>query len=207
MTANAPRNRRSNMTVSLTLAAVAAQATGTPSPLTATWNLVPFLPRSVGLGPVSSPPRLARTEQLSMISVGLPRSMATSRAWTRPSTPVLAQCSKCRRSVEPLASAAVACKLRHGVPSRTKRRKQASTRTTAARGYPGPCLLGPSQHSITVAIRSKILKFIVASPRQTPKMGTRSTDHVTKPSQPGVDVKTDAVDGSCAASVCQARSC
>ncbi len=44
-------------------------ATGTPSPFTATWYFVPFLPRSVGLDPVRSPPRLARTEQLSRIKV------------------------------------------------------------------------------------------------------------------------------------------
>src|SRR3712207_5422562 len=55
--------------VSLTLAAVAAQATGTPSPSVATWYLVPLLARSVGLGPVRSPPRLARTEQVSRIGV------------------------------------------------------------------------------------------------------------------------------------------
>src|SRR4051812_28297728 len=44
MTAKAVRNNRSNTRVSLTLAAVAAQATGTPSP--AMWYLVPRLPRS-----------------------------------------------------------------------------------------------------------------------------------------------------------------
>src|SRR3954447_15543272 len=63
------RNSRSNTTVSFTFAAVAAQATGTPSPVVATWYLVPRLPRSVGLGPVSSLPRLARTEQLSRIRI------------------------------------------------------------------------------------------------------------------------------------------
>src|SRR3954468_20209148 len=69
MTAKAARNSRSNTRVSLTLAAVAAQATGTPSPVVAMWYLVPRLPRSVGLGPVRSPPRLARTEQVSRIRV------------------------------------------------------------------------------------------------------------------------------------------
>src|SRR3954447_1992836 len=70
MTAKAARNRRSKTRVSLTLAAVATHATGTPSPSTATLYLVPCLARSVGLGPVRSPPRLARTEQLWRISVG-----------------------------------------------------------------------------------------------------------------------------------------
>src|SRR5689334_17024351 len=77
------RNRRSNRSVSLTLAAVAAHATGTPSPVVATWYFVPRLPRSVGFGPVRSPPRLARTEQLSRIRSGWPRSIATSTACTR----------------------------------------------------------------------------------------------------------------------------
>src|SRR5688500_17674182 len=90
MTAKAPRNRRSNRTVSLTLAAIAAQAIGTPSPSTATWYLVPRLPRSVGLGPVRSPPRLARTEHASRIRSGWPRSMPTSRACTFANRPVLA---------------------------------------------------------------------------------------------------------------------
>src|SRR3954452_14935060 len=44
------------------------KATGTPSP--AMGYLVPRLPRSVGLGPVRSPPRLARTEHVSRIRVG-----------------------------------------------------------------------------------------------------------------------------------------
>jgi hypothetical protein len=51
-------------------------------PLTATWYFVPGLARSVGLGPVSAPPRLARTRQLSRIRTGLPRSMLANRAWT-----------------------------------------------------------------------------------------------------------------------------
>src|SRR4051812_39100079 len=74
--------------VSLTLAAVARQATGTPSPSVAMWYLVPLLPRSVGLGPVRSPPRLARTKQVSRIRSGWPRSMPTSKAWTFASRPL-----------------------------------------------------------------------------------------------------------------------
>ena len=44
------------------------------------------------------------------------------------------------------------------MPSRTNRRRVASTRTVSAGGCPGPGSLGPSQCSITVAIRSKILR-------------------------------------------------
>src|SRR5689334_16544620 len=67
MTAKAARNSRSKTSVSLILAAVARQATGTPSRSVAIWYLVPRLALSVGLGPVRSPPRLARTEQVSRI--------------------------------------------------------------------------------------------------------------------------------------------
>src|SRR3982751_3480625 len=88
ITAKAARNSRSKTSVSLTLAAVATHATGTPSPSTATLYFVPRLARSVGLGPVRSPPRLARTEQLSRIRSGWPRSMPTSRACTWARTPV-----------------------------------------------------------------------------------------------------------------------
>ena len=72
-------------------------------PSVAIWYLVPLLPRSVGLGPVRSPPRLARTEQLSTFRSGLPRSMAASSACTFASKPVSAQRARQRRSVEPLA--------------------------------------------------------------------------------------------------------
>src|ERR1044071_8361343 len=58
MTAKAARNSRSKTSVSLTFAAVARQATGTPSPSAARWYLVPGLALSVGLGPVRSPPAL-----------------------------------------------------------------------------------------------------------------------------------------------------
>src|SRR6201993_681488 len=103
MTAKAARNSRSKTSVSLTLAAVAQQATGTPVPSTATWYLVPHLARSVGFGPIRSPPRLACTEPVSRIRSGWPRRMPTSMAWTCASTPVSAQPAKLRRRVAPLA--------------------------------------------------------------------------------------------------------
>src|SRR5512134_1349818 len=55
---------RSNR-VSLTLAAEATAARGRPSASTTRWYLLPGLPRSVGFGPIRSPPRLVRTLQLS----------------------------------------------------------------------------------------------------------------------------------------------
>ena len=89
---------------------------------------------------------------------GLPRSMATSMAWTRCNRLISAQSASRRRRVEPLAWAGVARRPRHGVPSRKNRLRLASTRTVAAGGCPGPGSLGPWQCSITVAIRSKILR-------------------------------------------------
>src|SRR3954464_3760659 len=190
-TAKALRNRRSNSRVSLTLAAVAAQATGTPSPVVAMWYLVPRLPRSVGFRPVRSPPRLARTEQLSRIRSGSPRSIATSRACTRWSRLTAAQPASRRRRVEPLAWAGVAFRPRHGVPSRRNRRRVASTRTVSAGGCPGPGSPGPSHRSITVAIRSKILTSNIAPlPCRKARDGHRRGAQVIKPSQPGVDVET-----------------
>src|SRR3954451_5339318 len=142
MTPKAARNSRSKSSVSGTLAALPRQATGTPSPLMAMWYLLPLLARSVGLGPTRSPPRLARTEQLSRIRVGLPRSIATSSACTLASTAFSAQKARNRRKVEPLACSRVARRLRHGRPSRRNRRRVATTRTIALRGWPGPCFGG-----------------------------------------------------------------
>src|SRR5689334_10149176 len=83
--------------------------------------------------------------------------MPTSRACTWASTPVSAQRVSHRRRVEPLACAAVAVRLRQGVPSRRKRRKVRSTRTVSVGGWPRPPSRGGSQTSMTVASRRKIL--------------------------------------------------
>src|SRR4051794_19969980 len=191
-TAKALRNRRSNSRVSLTFAAVAAQATGTPSPVVAMWYLVPRLPRSVGLGPVRSPPRLARTEQLSRIRSGSPRSIATSRACTRCSRLTSAQSARRRRRVEPLAWAGLAARLRQGVPSRRNRRRVASTRTVSAGGCPGPGSRVPSRRSITVAIRSKILRSnaVPLPVAEQPEMGIGAVARTVRRPQPRMDVET-----------------
>src|SRR3954454_3527595 len=62
-----------------------------PSVETTTWYLVPSLPRSVGLRPVSSPPRLNLTEQLSnttshAATSGPERTIRSRATWTRRST-------------------------------------------------------------------------------------------------------------------------
>ena len=138
-----------------------------------------------GLGPVRSPPRLARTEQLSMIKVGLPRIMATSMACTLGKVPVCAQRAKARRKVEPLAWASSARRLRHGVPSRRNRRRVASTRTTSDRGCSGPSPCGSSQHAITVAIMSKTGCPKPSPPPQTPEMGRDAEASQVGQSNPG----------------------
>src|SRR3712207_2634150 len=68
------------------MAAEGMAASGMPSVETTTWYLGPGLPRSVGLGPVSSPPRLARTEQLSTttsqdVASDPERTIRTRTAW------------------------------------------------------------------------------------------------------------------------------
>src|SRR4051812_20337339 len=192
ITAKAARNSRSKTSVWLTWAAVATHATGTPSPSTATFYFVPRLARSVGLGPVRSPPRLARTEQLSRIRSGWPRSVATSRACTRCSRLTSAQSARRRRRVEPLAWAEVARRLRHGVPSRRNRRKVASTRTVATGGCPGPGSRVPARRSITVAIRSKILRSnaVPLPVAEQPEMGIGAAARALRRSQPRMDVET-----------------
>src|SRR3712207_2379084 len=132
MTAKAARNSRSKTGVSLTLAAVAAQATGTPSPSVAMWYLVPLLARSVGLGPVRSPPRLARTEQVSRIGVEDQVGVAAQHAdqqgvhlrqQARPG-PARQATAQGRAAGLVLGGGQAA----PGVPSRRKRRRVATTR-------------------------------------------------------------------------------
>src|SRR3954469_6472840 len=189
MTPKAARNSRSKSSVSGTLAALPRQATGTPSPLMAMWYLLPLLARSVGLGPTRSPPRLARTEQLSRIRVGLPRSIATSSACTLARTAFSAQKARNRRRVEPLTCSIVARRLRHGRPSRRNRRRVAITRTSALRGWPGPRFGGGSQATISSAIRSRSLKSNMFSHIQPSDMGSGSiVSNATM--QPQVIVKT-----------------
>src|SRR3954451_15381138 len=97
--------------VSWTFAAEGTTPSGRPSVATTTWYLVPALPRSVGLGPVSSPPRLARTEQLSTTTSqaaasGPARTIRTRATRTRRSRAVALQPSRRRRGGPPPAGAA-----------------------------------------------------------------------------------------------------
>ena len=122
------------------MAAEGTAPSGKPSVETTTWYLVPSLPRSVGLGPVNSPPRLARTEQLSTttshaMASGPARTIRIRTMWTWRSRAVALQASRRRRRVEPHARPTVARSSRHCTPSRRKYRS-VSTTLTVGRGRP-----------------------------------------------------------------------
>ena len=76
------------------------------------------------------------------------------------------------------------------MPSRRNRRKVAITRTVATGGCPGPAMGGASQHSITVAIKSKILSSNSNSVAQRPEMGFALPIHAVRSTQPRVVVET-----------------
>ena len=74
----------------------ASQANGTPRPSQIRWRLLPRLPRSVGFGPVWSPPQTARMEQLSTTardqSIWSERaSQSKSAKWIKSHTPACCQ--------------------------------------------------------------------------------------------------------------------
>jgi hypothetical protein len=69
--------RGSSSFESWTFAAERRTASGIPLRSTTRWDLLPRLPRSAGFGPISAPPRLARTLTLSMLA--RERSMAPHR--------------------------------------------------------------------------------------------------------------------------------
>src|SRR3954454_17188442 len=143
---------------------------GIASVATTTWYLVPSLPRSVGLGPVSSPPRLARTEQLSTTTshgaaFGPARTLRTSTAWTRRSKAVALQSSRRRRKVEPEARPTMARSSRHRTPSRRKNRSASTTLIVGTGGR--PVLSGrPSIRSMIPATNAVALDAMLASPCQ-----------------------------------------
>ena len=156
--------------MSWTLAAEGTTPSGRPSVATTTWYLVPALPRSVGLGPVSSPPRLARTEQLSTTTSqgaasGPARTIRTRATWTRRSRAVALQSSRRRRKVEPQARPAVARSSRHCTPSRTKNRSVSTTLIVGMGGRPVPS--GRSSiRSMIPATNAAALDAMLASPCQ-----------------------------------------
>src|SRR4051794_21177618 len=153
--------------VSWTLAAEGTAPSGRPSVATTTWYLVPALPRSVGLGPVSSPPCLARTEQLSTTTSqeatsGPERTIRTRAVWTCRSKAVALQLSRRRRKVEPQARLAAARNSRHCTPSRTKKRSVSTTLIVGVGGR--PVLSGrPSTRSMIPATNAVALDAMCPS--------------------------------------------
>jgi hypothetical protein len=137
-----------------------------------------------------SPPRLARTEQLSRIRSGLPRSMATNVACALRSRPARAQAVSQRRRVEPLTWCASARKLRHGVPSRRNCRMVASTRMVGAGGWLGATRRGSSRHPIKVAIIARSLVSNIISVATKLRDGIEVNKPAVRSIQPKVDVET-----------------
>src|SRR4051794_38570105 len=140
-----------------------------PSVEAITWYLVPALPRSVGFGPVSSPPRFARTEQLSTTTSqeaaapGPARTIRTRATWTLRRRAVAAQPSRRRRRVEPQARPAAARSSRHCTPSRTKNRSVSTTSTVGSGGR--PVRYGRSSiRSMIPATNAAALDAMLASP-------------------------------------------
>jgi hypothetical protein len=121
------------------------------------------LARSVGLGPVTSPTRLARTEQLSRTGSGQPRSIPANRACTFASRPVLAQRARQRRRIEPMAWSSAAFRPRQGVPTLGAAQSRHHPGGLGGR-CPGPWLGCRPQASTTVATRCKSLKSNPAAP-------------------------------------------
>src|SRR3954451_8404981 len=156
--------------VSWTLAAEGTAPSGRPSVATTTWYLVPGLPRSVGLGPVSSPPCLARTEQLSTTTSqgatsGPARTMRTSTAWTRRSSATALQSSRRRRKAERKVRPTMARSSRHCTPSRRKNRSASTTLIVGTGGRPVPD--GRSSiRSMIPATNAVALDAMLASPCQ-----------------------------------------
>ena len=115
------------------------QATGTPSPSSAMWYLVPRLPRSVGIGPgqiaAALGPHRARIEdQVGIAAQHADQDGMNLRQQARPRPPL--QMAAQGRAAD---LSAVAVRLRHGVPSRRNRRIgpfwQAKTCSIGARTF------------------------------------------------------------------------
>src|SRR4051794_32185482 len=146
-------------------AAEATAPSGSPSVETTMWYFVPRLPRSVGFGPVRSPPRLARTLQLSTTmskawaaASGPDRAMRSSTACTRGSSATSRHSRSRRRSVEPEARPVPAKSSRHCTPSRKKNCKVLTTSAAGRRGRPrspgsfSNCSTIPETRSIAVTL-------------------------------------------------------
>jgi hypothetical protein len=116
-------------------------ASGTPFRSTTRWYLEPGLPRSVGLGPVCSPPLLARTlsestlDRLQSMTASSP-SQFSSVSCNRCQTPAACQSRSRRQQVVPLPPPSALGNSRHGQPVRRAKMMPPSTARSGTRGRP-----------------------------------------------------------------------
>jgi hypothetical protein len=108
---------------SFRFAPVRRTASGTPRPSQIRWRLLPRLARSVGFGPVWSPPYTARMQQLSTTardqSIWSSRaSQSSSAQWIRSHTPACCQSRKRRQHVIPDPHPSSCGSICQGIPLR-----------------------------------------------------------------------------------------
>jgi hypothetical protein len=107
--------------MSCLFAPVSSMAKGVPSASERRWCLLPGFPRWTGLGPVSSPPRIARMSELSMTakrksSLPAARNSARSCSRSRCHTPCRCHHIRRRKHVAPEGQTCVAGNAFHGIP-------------------------------------------------------------------------------------------
>jgi hypothetical protein len=116
-------------------------ASGMPLWSTTRWYFEPRLPRSTGFGPMSSPPRLARTLRLSTLardhSITPSSPSEFSRvAWRRPQTPASYQSRSRRQQVDSLPQPSPVGRSRQGVPDRSTKMMPPRAARSGTRGQP-----------------------------------------------------------------------
>jgi hypothetical protein len=116
-------------------------ASGIPFRSTTRWYLLPRFPRSTGLGPVSAPPRLARTLTLSRLARDqsiAPSSPSQFRSveCSCSQTPAACQSRSRRQHVVPLPHPDSRGKSRHGVPVRRMKTMPVRAARSGTRGRP-----------------------------------------------------------------------
>jgi hypothetical protein len=118
-------------------------ASGTPRPSQIRWRLLPRLARSVGLGPVGSPPYTARMEQLS--TTARDQSFRSSRAsqsrtakWIRSQTPACCQSRTRRQHVIPDPHPSSCGRICQGIPLRRTNHNAGEAGTIRNAGAPTP---------------------------------------------------------------------
>ena len=126
---------------SFRFAPVRRTASGTPRPSQIRWRLLPRLARSVGFGPVWSPPYTARMEQLS--TTARDQSIWSSRAsqsrsakWIRSHTPACCQSRKRRQHVIPDPHPSSCGSICQGMPLRRTKTMPVRHARSETRGRP-----------------------------------------------------------------------